>query len=74
MNDVRPLPGVFTDERHLVANDAPAHGSAHLGRRYRALCRALCLPAPTGPFTWCGWPICANPCAKALLHKAFASG
>ncbi len=69
MTSPRLLPGVFTAQQHLVAADATAHGSAHLGSRYRALCRALCLPAPANPrYTWRRWPIC--PACTALRVAA----
>ncbi|GAA0232002.1 hypothetical protein GCM10010492_33340 [Saccharothrix mutabilis subsp. mutabilis] len=70
MTTGRLLPGVFAEERHLVPANAPTHHSAHLGERYRAVCRALCIPANSGGRdTWRRWPICPN-CARHLLGGA----
>ncbi|GAA3464368.1 hypothetical protein ACFFSW_17875 [Saccharothrix longispora] len=56
--DVTCSPGVFAEQRRLVAADASAHRSRHLGRRLRAVCGALCVPASSGRHTWCSWPLC----------------
>ncbi|CAL9415440.1 hypothetical protein SUDANB95_01735 [Actinosynnema sp. ALI-1.44] len=70
MTTGRLLPGVFAEERHLVPANAPTHHSGHLGERYRAVCRALCIPAYSGGcHTWRRWPICPN-CARHLLGGA----
>ncbi|WP_433261958.1 hypothetical protein ACQPZF_28220 [Actinosynnema sp. CS-041913] len=70
MTTGRLLPGVFAEQRHLVPANEPAHHSAHVGDRYRAVCRALCLPTPDrGSYTWRDWPICPN-CARHLRVSA----
>ncbi|MEV0675616.1 hypothetical protein AB0I60_03740 [Actinosynnema sp. NPDC050436] len=66
MTTGRLLPGVFAEQRHLVPAGEPAHHSAHVGDRYRAVCRALCLPVPERTrHLWREWPICPN-CARHL--------
>lgn len=72
MTPPRLLPGVFAQARHIVDGAAPAHGSAHVGVCYRALCGELCMPALAGKYAWCRWPIC-DTCRTATARSVVAS-